>query len=77
MKRRTFLFGAGAMSTATWSGAAAQDRVYRVAVISPSSFSAEEIRTIVFPELARLGFVEGRNLVTSMYVGDQDQLSRL
>ncbi|MEQ1614216.1 MAG: ABC transporter substrate-binding protein, partial [Hyphomicrobiaceae bacterium] len=33
--------------------------------------------TIVFPELARLGFVEGRNLVTSMYVGDQDQLSRL
>lgn len=77
MRRRNFLFGLGSMSAAPWTGAAAQDKVYRLAVISPSALTAEEIRTVVFPELARLGFVEGRNLVTSMHVGDQAALSKL
>lgn len=77
MKRREFLLGLGGMSVATWTSAAAQDRVYRVAVISPSSWSAEEIRAVVFPELARFGFAEGRNLVTSMHIGVPDTLSRL
>ncbi len=77
MRRRAFLFGLGGLSTATWTGAGAQDRVYRLAVISPSSLTAEEIRDVVFPELARLGFVEGRNLVTSTHTGDRSQLSSL
>src|SRR6202035_4635841 len=41
----------------------ADDRVYRLGFLSPSAGSFERIRTTTFPELARLGFVEGRNLV--------------
>ena len=77
MRRRTFLVGLGSMSAATWTGAVAQDRVYRLAVITPSSTTTEEIRDVVFPELARLGFVEGRNLVTSTHTGDLNLLSSL
>ena len=77
MKRRNVLAGLGAISVSSWSPAVAQDKVYRLAVISPSAQSAEEIRTVVFPELTRLGFVEGRNLVTSMHVGGPGELSKL
>ena len=77
MKRRNVLVGLGSLSVGSWSRALAQDRVYRLAVISPSISSAEEIRAVVFPELARLGFVDGRNLLTSMHVGSPSELSRL
>jgi putative ABC transport system substrate-binding protein len=65
------------MCATPWTGAAAQDKVYRLAVISPSALSADEIRAVVFPELARLGFVEGRNLVTSVHVGAPALLSKM
>lgn len=77
MKRRDFLVGFAILPVSSWSRALAQDKVYRLAVISPSELSAEEIRTVVFPELARLGFIEGRNLSTSMYVGSPSELSKL
>jgi putative tryptophan/tyrosine transport system substrate-binding protein len=46
-------------------GGVAQEpgRVYRIGVISPSLGSIESVRRNTLPELARLGFVEGRNLV--------------
>src|SRR6476646_3369872 len=37
-------------------------RVYRVAVISPAEGAVGMIRDLQMPELARLGFVVGRNL---------------
>jgi putative ABC transport system substrate-binding protein len=45
--------------------AAAQEagRVYRIGVLSPSIGSIESVRRNTLPELAKLGFVEGRNLV--------------
>jgi putative ABC transport system substrate-binding protein len=46
-------------------GATAQEpgRVYRIGVLSPSAGSIESVRRNTLPELAKLGFVEGRNLV--------------
>jgi putative tryptophan/tyrosine transport system substrate-binding protein len=52
-------------------------RMYRLAVISPSTSSARDIREIVLPELARMGFAEGRNLTVSMHVGALAQLPEL
>lgn len=49
----------------------------KVAVISPSLESAEEIRRYVLPDLARLGFSEGRNLAVSTHVGPLEDLPRL
>jgi putative tryptophan/tyrosine transport system substrate-binding protein len=53
------------------SSASAQEpgRVYRMAVISPAERAAEEVRSLQLPELARLGFVVGRNLTLTTYVG--------
>lgn len=46
-------------------GTAAQEpgRVYRIGVLSPSVGSIESVRRNTLPELGKLGFVEGRNLV--------------
>ena len=38
-------------------------RVYRIGVLSPSTGSVESVRRYTLPELARLGFAEGRNLI--------------
>lgn len=77
MKRRAFMAGlSGAMLSST-ALAQTPGRTYRVAVISPAAISAAEIRDVVFPELARLGFVEGRNLVVTMHVGHSSELSQL
>jgi putative ABC transport system substrate-binding protein len=42
--------------------ARAQERLRRVGLLSPGRVSVDMFRTIVMPELARAGFVEGRNL---------------
>ena len=46
--------------------AAAQEpgRMYRIAVLSPGD--NEIIRRVTLPELAKLGFVQGKNLVVNM-----------
>ena len=44
-------------------------RVYRIAVISPSEATVEMIRKLQLPELARFGFVVGRNLTLTTHVG--------
>ena len=63
MDRRQFLLAVpcGALLP---SLASAQEpgHVYRMAVISPSEAAVELIRKLMLPELARLGFVVGRNL---------------
>ena len=55
----------------------ADERVYRLGFLSPSAGSFERIRTTTFPELARLGFIEGRNLVVEKRFGTTEQLPAL
>ena len=70
MDRRQFLLAVpcGALLP---SLASAQEpgRVYRIAVISPAEGVIELIRNLQLPELARLGFVVGRNLTMTTHVG--------
>ena len=70
MDRRQFLL-AVACGALLPSLASAQEpgRVYRMAVISPSEATIEMIRNLQLPELARLGFVVGRNLTMTTHVG--------
>ena len=58
--RRTFLGGSIALCLA--APARAQGRSHRLGVLAPGRFSIEGVRRWTLPELARLGFVEGRNL---------------
>jgi putative ABC transport system substrate-binding protein len=50
---------------AVFGGAEAQspDRTYRVGVLATAPSAIETMRDTTFPELAQLGFVEGRNLI--------------
>lgn len=52
-------------------------KTYRIAVLSPARFPADEIRRVVLPELARRGFKEGHNLVVTEHVGPLADLARL
>ncbi len=70
-------FGLMAVASVTTAEAQVQGRKYRLAVISPSMSSAEEIRKAVFPELARRGFAEGGNLTVTMHVGAFAELPAL
>src|ERR1700730_9645836 len=69
MDRRQFLVAVpcGALLP---SLASAQEpgRVYRIAVISPAE-AAGQFRNFQLPELARLGFVVGRNLTVTTHFG--------
>jgi putative ABC transport system substrate-binding protein len=39
-----------------------QEKVWRVSVLTPNRFGENTIRQFTLPELARLGFEEGRDL---------------
>jgi putative ABC transport system substrate-binding protein len=78
MKRRDFLIVLGG-GVAAWPLAARaqqSDRVYRIALAPPSAPISELSETggnpyyrVIFEELRRLGYVEGRNLTVSRYSG--------
>jgi putative ABC transport system substrate-binding protein len=55
----------------------APDRTYRVGLISVSSNSIERLRRYAVPELAKNGFVEGRNVVLETRFGEPDQIAAL
>jgi len=77
MKRREFIAGVG--SVAAWPLAARAQpsaRVYRIAVVHPSSPTSElseagghPLYRAFFQELRRLGYDEGRNLAVARYSG--------
>jgi hypothetical protein len=70
MNPRQFLLAvAGGALLPASASAQAPGRVYRIAVISPSEAPVEMIRKLQLPELARVGFVEGRNLTLTTHVG--------
>src|SRR5215472_6036749 len=68
MDRRQFLLAlpCGALLPSSASAQVA-GRNYRIAVISPGPIEA--FRNLTLPELARLGFVVGRNLTLTTHVG--------
>ena len=70
MDRRQFLLAlpCGALLPSSASAQAA-GRNYRIAVISPGQAPIEMLRNLMLPELARLGFVVGRNLTLTTHVG--------
>ncbi|MFL5079898.1 MAG: ABC transporter substrate-binding protein [Microvirga sp.] len=77
MRRRDFM---GALAAAGLPAAgSAQDarKIYRLAVLAQSSPSVEAVRSIVVPELAKHGFVEGVNLVVDLHAGPDDELPSL
>jgi len=43
----------------------AGEKVYRLGELAPSASSFEFTRSVTLPELANLGFIEGRNLVVA------------
>src|SRR5262245_52253364 len=78
MWRRTFIAGlAGAIASARAARAQTPNRVYRLGHLAISSTSEAFTRQIALPELARLGFVEGRNLVFDARTGEPDSLPAL
>ena len=84
MRRREFITGLG-RTAAAWPlvagamSALAQTpgRVYRLGHLSNSTVGETLTRAITLPELARLGFAEGRNLVFDGRVGEPDALPGL
>jgi putative tryptophan/tyrosine transport system substrate-binding protein len=79
MRRREFIAGLG--SAAAWPLAVwaqqGEGRVFRLGVLSPASAQLETIRSIVLPELAKAGIVEGRNLVVDARTGSMEELAHL
>ena len=78
MRRRKFM--AGLAATVAFPIAArgqSPDRIYRLGHLANSADSEAFTRQITLPELARLGFVEGRNLVFDGRVGEPDALPGL
>jgi putative ABC transport system substrate-binding protein len=53
------------------------ERVYRLGMLSPSSAMIERLRAGVLPELVRLGFIEGQNLVFEARSGTIEELPAL
>jgi putative tryptophan/tyrosine transport system substrate-binding protein len=84
MRRREFLAGLGSTVAALQFAAGAMpalaqtpNRIYRLGHISNSAPSEVFTRQITLPELARLGFVEGRNLQFDPRVGGPGAMAGL
>jgi ABC-type uncharacterized transport system substrate-binding protein len=78
MRRRGFI--AGLASTVAFPLAASAqtpNRIYRLGHLANSSDSEAFTRQITLPELAKLGFVEGRNLVFDARIGEPGALPGL
>ena len=74
MRRREFVAGfVGAVAWPREMAAQPAERIYRLGVLSPGVSSYETLRG----QLAKLGFVEGRNLVVDVRVGAPDELPRM
>jgi len=69
MDRRQFLLAVFGVLLPASVSAQAPDRLYRIAFITPSEKTVESCRKLQLPELARFGFVEGRNLTLTTHVG--------
>src|SRR3954451_9465670 len=66
MRSREVLAGAVGLFVPVAVAAQEPGRTYRIGVVSPNARSLETIRDLTLPELARLGFEEGHNLVLDL-----------
>jgi putative tryptophan/tyrosine transport system substrate-binding protein len=75
--RRWNLFLIGLLVVAC-SGTAAfaenAEKIHRLGILAPGAGPSERMRTTILSELARLGFIEGRNLVVDIRGGPGEQL---
>jgi len=77
MRRRDLLLGALAVPLLPPPLLAqTPEKVWRVGLLTPNQFGARVFRQLNLPELARLGFVEGRNLSVQVFSAD-DAYERL
>jgi hypothetical protein len=74
MRRREVIavLGAAAWSGAIWAQPA--ERVHRLGALLPAAQVARSFREATVPELAKLGFVEGRNLVIDARLVPSDKM---
>ncbi len=72
MRRRDLLLTAMAVPWLLSAPVRAQapERVWRVGVLTPSQSGESTIRQFTLPELAKLGFEEGRNLAYQVFSAD-------
>ena len=75
MRRRDFIAGLGSTAWLPVAGLApvfaqGQNRVFRLGHLTNSAVSEATTREVTLPELARLGFSEGRNLVFDGRIGE-------
>ena len=79
MNRRKFitLLGAQVVCCPRPLSAQLHGKAYRVAVVSTAADTLAAFREVVLPELAKDGFVEGRNLTISGHFGEPAEMSRL
>jgi len=77
MRRRDLLLSALAVPPLpTPLFAQVPEKLWRVGLLTPNQFAARIFRQLNLPELAKLGFVEGRNLSVQVYSAD-DAYERL
>ena len=78
MRRRLFIAGlAGTVALPLAARAQRTNRIYRLGHLATASEPEARTRQITLPELARLGFVEGRNRVFDARVGNSASLPAL
>jgi putative ABC transport system substrate-binding protein len=76
MRRRDLLLPLMLSSNAAnWPLFAQPPKLWRLGVLSP--IDTPLIRSIVIPELARRGFVEGQNLTIDIRIGSEERLPQL
>src|SRR5215213_8743271 len=73
MTRAVLIGSLSLVLCATLAKSQTPERVYRLGVLSPGLSSYDTLRG----QLAKLGFIEGRNLVVDVRVGAPDQLPRM
>jgi ABC-type uncharacterized transport system substrate-binding protein len=78
MRRRLFIAGlAGTVALPLAARAQRANHIYRLGHLAAASEPEAITRQITLPELARLGFVEGRNLIFDARVGNSASLPAL
>jgi putative ABC transport system substrate-binding protein len=66
-----------ALALLVTAAAAAAQAPARLAVLAPTTAAEPDVRRWVLPELARAGFVEGRNLILNIWVGPPSDFPKL
>ncbi len=80
MSGRRAMLAAWLVVCATWlapAHAQSPNRIYRLGVLAPTIDSVRLTRDLTLPELATLGFIDGRNLVVDARIGAPSELPGL